>query len=259
MLENIKSSYIADFIFCKIGIGKKLKMVRYNKALQKKLDLKLLHYMIFSGKYIIFEKEGMIKEYFSDNDNLIYEGEYKNGKRNGKGKEYYQYSSDFAKELIFEGEYINGKRNGICKEYFEDGKLKFEGEYLNGKKWNGKGNDCSGKNIYQLTNGEGYIIEYSNRRTIHFEGEYVNGERNGKGKDYNIINSVVEFEGEYLNGKRNGKGREYNYKKELIFEGEYLDGKRWNGIGYLPPNNKIAYELKNGKGYVKETYYEGDI
>ena len=89
MLQNIKSSYIADFIFSKIEIGKKLKMVRYNKELQKKLNLKLLHYMIFSGKYIIFEKEGIVKEYFSYNDNLIYEGEYKNGERNGKGKEYY--------------------------------------------------------------------------------------------------------------------------------------------------------------------------
>ena len=36
---------------------------------------------------------------------MIFEGEYKNGKRNGKGKEY---SSDG--DLIFEGE--NGKRNG---------------------------------------------------------------------------------------------------------------------------------------------------
>ena len=38
---------------------------------------------------------------------MIFEGEYKNGKRNGKGKEY---STDG--DLIFEGEYKNGKRNG---------------------------------------------------------------------------------------------------------------------------------------------------
>jgi len=39
---------------------------------------------------------------------LIFEGEYLNGKINGKGKEY---SEPFGK-LIFEGEYLNGKRNG---------------------------------------------------------------------------------------------------------------------------------------------------
>ena len=39
----------------------------------------------------------------------------------------------------FEGEYLNGKRNGKGKEYYKDGKIKFEGEYLKHKKWNGKG------------------------------------------------------------------------------------------------------------------------
>ena len=46
---------------------------------------------------------------------------------NGKGKEYNKKG-----ELIFEGEYLNGKRNGKGKEYEDDGVLKFEGEYLNG-------------------------------------------------------------------------------------------------------------------------------
>jgi len=43
--------------------------------------------------------------------------------------------------FIFEGEYLNGKRNGKGKEYYEffnNNILIFEGEYLNGKKWNGK-------------------------------------------------------------------------------------------------------------------------
>ena len=43
---------------------------------------------------------------------LIFEGEYLNGERIGKGKEYGCYG-----ELIFEGEYLNGKRNGKGKEY----------------------------------------------------------------------------------------------------------------------------------------------
>ena len=37
----------------------------------------------------------------------MFEGEYKNGQRNGKGKEY-----NLDGELIFEGEYKNGQRNG---------------------------------------------------------------------------------------------------------------------------------------------------
>ena len=43
--------------------------------------------------------------------------------------------------MIFEGEYLNGKRNGKGKEYDYYGNLIFEGEYLNGKRWNGKGKE----------------------------------------------------------------------------------------------------------------------
>ena len=46
---------------------------------------------------------------YDKNGNIIYE--LING--NGKVKEY----SEFSGEFIFEGEYINGKRNGKGKEY----------------------------------------------------------------------------------------------------------------------------------------------
>jgi antitoxin component YwqK of YwqJK toxin-antitoxin module len=38
-------------------------------------------------------------------------------------------------KLIFEGEYLNGQRNDKGKEYYDNETLKFEGEYFNGKKW----------------------------------------------------------------------------------------------------------------------------
>ena len=50
---------------------------------------------------------------------MIFEGEYLNGIRNGKGKDYYKNG-----KLEFEGEYLNGKRNGSGKEYNDDGKFK---------------------------------------------------------------------------------------------------------------------------------------
>ena len=61
-------------------------------------------------------------------DYLIFEGEYLNGKRNGKGIEY--------RPQKFEGNYLDGKRNGKGKEYDKEGKLVFEGEYLNDEKLN---------------------------------------------------------------------------------------------------------------------------
>ena len=47
-------------------------------------------------------------------------------------KEYNEYG-----ELLFEGEYNNGSRNGKCKEYNESGKIIFEGTYDWGQKSNG--------------------------------------------------------------------------------------------------------------------------
>ena len=50
----------------------------------------------------------------------------------GKGKKY-----NWNGKLIFEGEFLNGKRHGKGKEYDElNDKLIFEGEYKNGKKFN---------------------------------------------------------------------------------------------------------------------------
>ena len=40
--------------------------------------------------------------------------------------------------LRFEGVYKNGKRNGKGKEYYNNDNLKFEGKFLDSKKWEEK-------------------------------------------------------------------------------------------------------------------------
>ena len=104
-------------------------------------------------------------------------------------------------------EYINGKRNGKGKEYYYNGTLKFEGEYLFDKKWNGNGYDEKGNIIYKLIKGNGKVKDYFDDGTLLFEGEYLNGQRHGKGKEYEY--NLLKFEGEFLNGQRIGKGKEY--------------------------------------------------
>ena len=214
MFENIKSSFFIKIILSLLDEKTKLKFVKYNKYLQEKININLINYKLFSGRYIVYEENGKGKEYSSYNDVLLFEGEYIKGKRNGKGKEYDKYNG----KLKFEGEYLNGKRNGIGKEYYNN-KMIYEGEYLNGKKWNGKRYDDKNNILYELKNGEGYIKEYDSFGKLEFEGYYVNGETNGKGKEY--YDGKLIFEGEYKNGKRNGMGKEY-FDNKLIFEGKYL-------------------------------------
>jgi antitoxin component YwqK of YwqJK toxin-antitoxin module len=54
--------------------------------------------------------------------------------------------------MIFEGEYKNNLKNGKGKEYHPNGKLKFEGGYLNGQKdGQGKEYDTNGEFLRDIT------------------------------------------------------------------------------------------------------------
>ena len=134
MLKNVKSIYFLRIILSFVDEKQKLELIKYNKSLQENMNITLINYKFFSGRYIEYESNRKGKE-FSFDGHLLFEGEYLNGKRKGKGKEY------FYGKLIFEGEYSNGLRNGKGKEYYKNSKLKFEGEYLYNKNYNGKGYD----------------------------------------------------------------------------------------------------------------------
>ena len=98
---------ISPIIFSYIDNKTKFRIVKYNKRFKNKININIMDYRRLSGKYILFETKGKGKEYNAYNDELLFEGEFLNGKRwNGKGKEY-----DFNGKLIFEGEYLNGERN----------------------------------------------------------------------------------------------------------------------------------------------------
>ena len=242
---------------------------------------------IFDNKENIIQElingNGVIKEYGLYYKNLIFEGEYKNGERNGKGKEYQN------GKVQFEGEYLNGERNGNGKEFeiiieplFGEGgnlntkkndksdNILFEGTYLKGKRWNGIGYDNNHNKIYELFDGTGKVIDYYNGK-ISFEGNLLYGEKNGKVKEYeyegyysnglkygkgkSYNNGDLSFDAEYLDGKLYGKGKEY-YKGQLLFDGEYLYDFKIKGKNYL--DGKLEYEGDylynkkfNGKGYDK--------
>ena len=181
------------------------------------------------------------------NDYRIFSGKYIIYEGEGKGKIYNGYSH----KLIFEGEILNGKKNGKGKEYDEKGNIKYIGEYSNDKMIL-KGNEFK----------NGFAHQYNNNNQLVFEGEFLNGIRNGKGKEYNNSGHII-FEGEYLKGLRNGKGKEYYYNGKVKYDGEYYYGNKWNGFGY-DMNNNMVYELKKGKGNIKEynnsgyLIYEGE-
>ena len=151
-IENIKSSFIMDSLFSFLNKKQKLKLIIYNKKLQKRLGVDIKDYQKISGKYIK-KRNGIIKEYTMANK-LIFEGHYLNGKKSGLCKEFYNNG-----KIKFEGNYSDGKKSGKGTEFYDNGKLKFKGEYLNGKKWNGALYSINGKDHFEIKNGKGYIKE----------------------------------------------------------------------------------------------------
>ena len=237
-LKNIKSNYILKDIFSFLTKKIGLRIIRHNRKIQNKLEIKKEDFINTSGRYIKKDLFGL--NIFSDNNYcdytidtniLIFKGSYNNGIKNGYGTEFYTNGNK-----KFEGEYKNGIKikgkffdklgneylnidNQKGEEYFTEGnrleywtnkkKLKFIGEYFNGKKWTGKGYDIDGNLVYEMKYGKGLVTEFFDDGKIKFKGEYNNGERNGKGIQYDYEGEVI-FEGEYFNGERwTGKGKEY--------------------------------------------------
>ena len=112
--------------------------------------------------------KGHINEY----NNLyikIFEGEYTNGLKNGKGKEFYDNG-----KLFFKGEYLNGLRNGKGKKYDKNGKINADVEYSNGCRWNLKEYDKNNNILNVLKEGNGYIKQYNESNVLIFECEFIN-------------------------------------------------------------------------------------
>ena len=253
-LNFIKSKKILKYIFNHLEIHKKLILLNYNKTLQNKFGITFDDYKSNSKKIKIGGLNGYGKEYISETHKLIFEGKYLNGKKNGKGIEYFE---NGKKKL--EGEFLNGElfegiiydkdgneeiriENGIGRKLYDNGLIQFEGKYLNEKKWNGKGYTYCGIEIYKIKNGNGYIREYYPDGSLLFKGNYINGEKNGEGKEYD--HGKLLFEGHYKNGMRNGEGREYFDNLRIQFEGEYLNGNRCRGTVYHS-NGSESYKLKD--------------
>ena len=237
-LKNIKSNYILKDIFSFLTKKIGLRIIRHNRKIQNKLEIKKEDFINTSGRYIKKDLFGLniisdnnYCDYTIDTNILIFKGSYNNGIKNGYGTEFYTNGNK-----KFEGEYKNGIKikgkffdklgneylkidNQKGEEYFTEGnrleywtnkkKLKFIGEYFNGKKWTGKGYDIDGNLVYEMKYGKGLVTEFFDDGKIKFKGEYNNGERNGKGIQYDYEGEVI-FEGEYFNGERwTGKGKEY--------------------------------------------------
>lgn len=152
---------------------------------------------------------------------VVYFGEVKNFKKNGKGKE-------TCDEYKYEGEFVNNLRHGHGRIEFLDCGDIYEGKFTKGK--------ITGKGLFIWSNNQQY------------KGDFVDGIKHGKGK-YKWPDGT-EYDGEYNNGIREGFGK-YKWKDGRIFEGTFKNGKP-DGKGILTMNGKsIDCEYIDGKPITK--------
>ena len=132
------------------------------------------------------------------NTGQVFEGNYKNGKLNGKGV--YKY-----KDTLYVGDFVNNNRHG--NGILLNKKFRYKGQFNNGK-----------------INGYGKIIFYGKKEG---EGEYEGyfKDNNIEGKGIMKWNNGNIYQGEMKNGKMNGFGK-FIPKKGIPFQGFFRNNIR---------------------------------
>ena len=178
-------------------------------------------------QYNNFQKNILKEPNFYLQNGFRYEGNWKNGKKHGRGKMIYEYDKDKKPKIYYSGDWAKDKKNGKGTLYY--GKLDFyDGSWENNEK-----------------QGIGQI--YKNGKLI-FEGTWVKDIKNGRGMSYDE-NGMKTYEGQWLNNKKNGRGKLF-YEDGDYYDGDFVNDKR-HGIGMVLSHGRIACS-----GNFIEDYFE---
>lgn len=159
----------------------------------------------------------------------------------------------------YEGEYKDGMRDGFGAYYYRDGNLCYAGSFKEDKK-NGLGVSFrASDHALHITNwqedkpGE-FVTLFDKNGNLKYSGRILDGQKTGAGiaydQDGNIFiskwqdgndtgfGSVFDADGDLIytgmwkNGNRHGSGTEFNKQGEVVFSGEWKEGVQWGGILY---------------------------
>lgn len=171
-------------------------------------------------KFVHPPKKDGVAQYNYANPLFTYIGEWKDGKKEGKGK------FMVGKNSYYEGEFLHGEITGKGKRVFPNGSV-YEGEFKLGEFCgNGKYIDKITNEVYEggwkdnKRNGEG-VLSLPDGTT--YSGSFVNHKRNGFGKY--TSSSGNTYEGQWIDNMIQGKGKMI-YANGDVYEGEFVDGKK---------------------------------
>lgn len=179
----------------------------------------------------------------------VYVGNFLNGNFHRKGIYY------MKGEKIYNGEWKDGKRDGFGK-YFWNNQLYFEGVWKKDFPHFGKIYSDEGNVIFNgfFKDFNGVFCFYEN---LHLETVYVGNWKYGKKDGFGIVKkfNTVQYEGFWKEGRMNGEGKLYK-NGHLHFDGNFKNNEK-HGYGVLYSScGKVIYEgewKKDKKdGYGKE-------
>ncbi len=169
----------------------------------------------YEGEYRDGRREGFGSSY-DRKGNLCYAGSWKNDKKDGLGVSFRD--TDHALHIA---NWENGRPGGFVSLFDKDGNLRYGGRIENGKK-------------------EGVGISFHQSDGSVFVGKWKNGQPTGLGSSFDREGNLVYYGG-WKDGKRNGHGTEFDGNGGIIYDGEWKDGKYHNGILYQKqPQNDAA-------------------
>ena len=178
--------------------------------------------------YVEGEKEAFtgIAKYYSKDESSIFEFPYKNGKKEGRGKEYYL-NGKFKSDAFF----IDGLLQGKSIGYYENGNLEYEENYKDGKL-------------------DGLVKNYYENGQLKTELNYKNGQLDGLARAYHE-NGQLHIEENYKDGKLEGESTNYDEKGNIILKLIYKDDEideviESTGEEVLTTENKFEKYLDYG-------------
>ena len=114
MLINVKAKGVIKWILSFVESKKQLNILIYNKVLRERLELNTQLYKDISYKYIVKDKNGIVKIYHKIDNSLLYEGGFIIIKRMEKERNLKIIQSYLKENLKMEKEM--GKEKNIMKK-----------------------------------------------------------------------------------------------------------------------------------------------
>lgn len=201
---------------------------------------------IYEGMYKNNKRDGFGRFYFANGN--VYSGEWKEDRRHGHGsfsflsgdlyvgdwemnKKHGKGRFEYANGNCYEGMYKNDKKHGPGKFTYADGQATYEGMFCEDK--------MDGYGVFRFADGDVY------------EGQWKNDMKHGHGKYSSKSNET--YVGEWRNNLQHGQGV-YTFFNGDRYDGEWLDGKR-NGFGkfYFQDGTMLKRMWEDGKMLEEES------